>query len=408
MQQKTTQPQGVEGLITDEAIEAARRRIGIEMPQDRPGWEYADIDPIRNYSEGIGDLNPLYQDVEYARKTRWGDLVAHPTMMTQMGIANKKKLTPEERELGRGGGLAGVHSFYSGDDIEWFRPVLRGDRLTVRGGLAKVEPKGSRMTGTRSVHMTTDRVYHNQKGEIVGVRHTLQIRVERHNAREAGKYKDIQTQTYTTEDMARIDADYAKEEIRGANPRYWEDVVVGQELTPVVKGPWTATAYIVFCEGTGHRNEFHRAHSSAYQYRKRHPNAFPLTKYGFPDVIMRVHWEHEMARETGLPAYYDYGGERIAWLSHAVTDWMGDDGFLRWLHVELRRFCFYGDTMWIKGRVANKYVEEGEHIVELDLWAENQRGELTAPGKAKVLLPSRTAGPVKIPTRIPSDVSPYA
>ena len=28
-----------------------------------------------------------------------------------------------------------------------------------------------------------------------------------------------------------------REEIRGSNPRYWEDVAVGDELTPVIRGP---------------------------------------------------------------------------------------------------------------------------------------------------------------------------
>jgi hypothetical protein len=29
----------------------------------------------------------------------------------------------------------------------------------------------------------------------------------------------------------------------------------------------------------------------------------------------------------------------------------------------------------------------GEYLVDLDAWAENQRGEVTAPGKATVSLP---------------------
>ena len=208
--------------------------------------------------------------------------------------------------------------------------------------------------------------------------------------------------------MAKIDADYENEDIRGATPRYWEDVTVGEETTPVVKGPWCPTCYLVFAEGTGHRNAFHKAHSLAYEFRKRHPRAFPLNEYGFPDIIMRVHWDPVMARITGIPGCYDYGGERIGWIDHGVTNWMGDDGFLRKLSIQIRRFCVTGDTVWVKGKVTDKRVVDGEYQADLDMCAENQRGEMTASGKATVLLPSRVDGPVKIPVHIPENVSIFA
>jgi hypothetical protein len=242
----------------------------------------------------------------------------------------------------------------------------------------------------------------------VCVSRSLIIRTQRTKTRGLGKYRDVPIQTYTPEDIARIDADYEKEEIRGANPRYWEDATVGEEIIPVVKGPWCPTLYVVFAEGTGHRNQFHKAHSLAYEYRKQHPKAFPLNEYGFPDTIMRVHWDPKMAQITGLPGCYDFGGERIGWMEHGVTNWMGNDGFLRKLSVQIRRFCVTGDTIWIKGKVNDKHIGDGEYWVELDIWADNQRGETTAVGKASVLLPSRIDGPVKIPAKIPEDISIFA
>lgn len=394
-----------EGTVTPEDLAAARRRIGIEMPFPRPGHEYASLDGIRHYAEGIGDFNPLYRDAEYAKKTRWGALVAHPTMVLYMGVSEKKELTPEERERGEGGGLAGVHGFYSGEDLEWFQPIYEGDRLTVKGGPSKVEEHSSAFSG-RTFHLTRDRVFRNQRGELVGVARSMSVRAERYNIRDKGKYSDITTQTYTPEDIAKIDADYEREYIRGTEPRYWEDVVMGEEIVPVVKGPYTATCYLCFAEGTGPR-EYHRAHSVAYRYRKRHPRAWPPNDYGIPDTVARVHWEHDMARRTGLPAYYDFGGERIAWLSHGVTNWMGNDGLLRRLTVQIRRFCFFGDTMWIKGKVTEKLIQDDEYWVWLDVRAVNQRGEDTAFAKAAVLLPSRVAGPVKIPAKVPENLSIY-
>lgn len=402
----TTEFKDQDGQVTDADLAAARRRIGIEMPHGRPGQEYATIDSIRHFAEGLGDINQLYHDPEYARKTRWGKMIAHPTMMLIMGVSEKRQLTAEERERGKGGGLAGVHGFYSGDDIEWFRPIREGDRLTVKGGLARIDEHKSAFSGT-TWHFTSDEVYTNQNGEFVGVARHMSIRAERKNIRGKGKYSDLKIQTYTPEDMAKIDADYEREYIRGNEPRYWEDVQVGEEIVPVVKGPYTATSYICFAEGTGPRNQFHRCHSVMYQYRKRHPRAFPLTEYGFPDAVARVHWEHDMAHRTGLPAYYDYGGERIGWLSQGATNWMGNDGFLRKLKVSIRRFNFYGDTIWIRGKVTNKEIKDGEYWVWLDLVAVNQLGDNTAFAEAAVILPSRVAGPVKVPAHAPEGISIY-
>ena len=82
-----------------------------------------------------------------------------------------------------------------------------------------------------------------------------------------------------------------------------------------------------------------------------------------------------------IPMAYDLGGQRNAWIGQVITNWMGDDGFLKTLYCEYRRFNVYGDIQWIKGKVAKKYEQNGEHLVDLDVWSENQRGEVTAPEK---------------------------
>lgn len=396
-----------EGQITPEGIVALRKRIGIEIPSGRPGLEYATLDTIRNYAEGLGDRNMMFRDRNYAEKTRWKGLIAHPSMMLYMGVSEKKELTPEEKKMGSGGGLPGVHSFFSGIDYDWFQPIWDGDRLISRGGLVEVEEKPSHTAGT-SIHQWTDTVYWNQRGLLVGVAHKLSIRYERSKSRERRSHLDIPLHHYTKEEMAAIDADYENEEIRGANPRYWEDVNVGDETRPLVKGPWCISCFLVWQTGTGQRSEFYRSHSLQYAYRKRHPAAFPLNEFGFPDIVARVHWDPAMARVTGQPHAYDQGGERISWISHAVTNWMGDDGFMRRLSVRLRRFVYTGDVVRIKGKVVDKYIKDGEHFVELEITAMNQKGENVAPSKAWVLLPSRINGPVKIPTNIPKRVSMFA
>ena len=77
---------------------------------------------------------------------------------------------------------------------------------------------------------------------------------------------------------------------------------------------------------------------------------------------------------------------------------MGDDAWLWKLSCELRLFNYVGDATRLGGRVARKYLAEGDRpAVDLEIWGRNQRGEVTCPGQATVLLPSRDRGAVRLP-----------
>ena len=98
------------------------------------------------------------------------------------------------------------------------------------------------------------------------------------------------------------------------------------------------------------------------------------------------------------PITYDYGRMRETWLIHLCTDWMGDDAWLWKLECEFRKFNYVGDTQWLRGHVVRKYSADGDRpAVDVDLTAENQRGEVTTPGRATILLPSLEHGAVRLP-----------
>jgi hypothetical protein len=111
---------------------------------------------------------------------------------------------------------------------------------------------------------------------------------------------------------------------------------------------------------------------------------------GVLEPSVRVHEDIATARAAGLPAPYDVGIQRHQWLFHLLTNWAGDAGFVKRCRAEYRRFNFYGDVQTLSGEVVDKRVDEdGDHVVELKVWARNQRDELTMPGTALVALPSR-------------------
>ena len=52
---------------------------------------------------------------------------------------------------------------------------------------------------------------------------------------------------------------------------------------------------------------------------------------------------------------------------------------------------------WLRGTVTRKAMFDGRPGVELDISATNPRGEVTTPGHATILLPSREHGAVRLP-----------
>jgi hypothetical protein len=102
-----------------------------------------------------------------------------------------------------------------------------------------------------------------------------------------------------------------------------------------------------------------------------------------------VHWEEDFALEVGAPGAYDYGPERNSWLTHHLTNWMGDDGFLRRSHCKIRRHNPEGDMLFITGKVARKFEQDGRFLVEIEQEGRNQDNELSVIGTGVVELPSR-------------------
>ena len=91
----------------------------------------------------------------------------------------------------------------------------------------------------------------------------------------------------------------------------------------MVKGPMTVTGFIAFAQGWG--GLYIRANKLAWKQLQKHPGLGIPNKFGIPDVPERVHWEDDLATLVGTPAAYDYGPERCSWMSHHLTNWMGDD-----------------------------------------------------------------------------------
>ncbi len=355
---------------------------------------------IRNFAYSYGDDNPLFTDPGYGPRTRWGSQVAPQIMAAVLNAPLRGDRLPKEL---RGGSYRGIHAFVSGGTWDWYRPIYPGDTLYSFSGLESVQEKTSEFAGRSVIRVLRD-VKINQRAEVVGVYRTLVIYTERKKAREKGKYSSIPEPSYTKDDIAALDEVYAAEKVRGGEPRYWEDVVVGEDMGRMAKGPLTTTDMVVFHAGgygfvpyglkTGRMN---------YQNRLRIPAFYIDNEYGVPDVAQRVHWDNEWAKAIGNPRAYDYGVLRECWIHHFLTDWMGDGAFVVRQHDEIRKFNYQGDIQYLTGKVEGKRQEDGLMLVDVAVEVRNQRGETTAQADATISMPSREHGAAMTP-EVPQDL----
>jgi hypothetical protein len=200
--------------------------------------------------------------------------------------------------------------------------------------------------------------------------------VARLNAHANTEMEEIPT--YTKQQMEEIYAAQDAEEICGATPRYWEDVRVGDELQPVVRGPY---------------NEIEKAawHAGGHAHN-------------LSDRLNRIIWKKVPWAETrmayGVAAVkrtFAVGQQLEAWRFILLTNWMGDDGFLWKFSAQIRRFVMVRDTTWVKGKVVKKYIDDGKCCVDIDVRNVMQTGAVSVTGGATIILPSRIHGPVVYP-----------
>ena len=149
---------------------------------------------------------------------------------------------------------------------------------------------------------------------------------------------------------------------------YWEDVKVDDEVTPLAKVA-TTQMLVKFAGASGDFN--------------------PL------------HYEDTFAASQGVGRPIIHGQLKRAWLVQLVTDWIRAEGFLKKFSCRFRAIDYprlmktwsepqEGETWWCKGKVTKKYIEDGEHCVDCNIWVENGKGEVTTPGSATVVLPSKS------------------
>ncbi len=368
-----------EAEITEELIEEMKKRRGKKLyVEDVLFHDRATKRAIERFADAIGDPNPLWRDREYARNTIYGDIVAPPSWI--LSVLSGVQF-----------GWKGLAGFHISTEIKFFRPIMLDDVLSCESVYVGFEgPKKSRFAGKVVIDTFRER-YFNQKGELIAVSIRKILRAERKSARVRSYYEGIKLpHPWKEDELKKIEEEVMNVKIRGSEIRYWEDVKVGEELPDLVKGP-IGIMDIISAISVGLAPARICGQAVALEeYRKRPAWAFRDPETGAMEPLLAVHYNKEAAKAMGLPYPYDLGPQRQCWYIQHITNWMGDDGWLKSCSAEYRRFVFLSDVIRFKGKVTRKYVdEEGEPVVEIETNTYNQRGENVLIGKATVVLPSK-------------------
>jgi len=140
---------------------------------------------------------------------------------------------------------------------------------------------------------------------------------------------------------------------------YFEDVELGQALPALRKGP---------------------------------VEQIQLTRYaGASGDFNPIHQDEAFARAAGMGGVFAHGMLSMGFVAQSVTDWLGVAS-LQKLAVRFAGLVRLGDVVTCRGTVvAKRPAKNGEEpsLVELELWAENQKGEKVVTGRATAALLSR-------------------
>ena len=139
---------------------------------------------------------------------------------------------------------------------------------------------------------------------------------------------------------------------------FFEDVHIGDEIPALVKEPITEVQIVKYAGASGDYNPLHVVHSFG-------------ERAGYGGVIA-------------------HGMLIMGFLAQMVTDWLHDN-FVKNIGVNFKAVSKPGDTITCRGKVINKFEEDNQNLVEIEMIAINQREEKVATGSVIAILPLKSS-----------------
>jgi len=137
-------------LITEELM----AKIGME---GEPREYEVERGMIKRFAQAIDDQNPLWQDEEYARKSKYGNIIAPPTFIAATGFEQFMEETLA---------LASFTTLLHGKtELECYQPIRLKEIITITTKITDIRQRQGK--AGKVVFITFATTYKNQKQEPV-------------------------------------------------------------------------------------------------------------------------------------------------------------------------------------------------------------------------------------------------
>src|SRR5438445_9978738 len=138
---------------------------------------------------------------------------------------------------------------------------------------------------------------------------------------------------------------------RGASTPPYEDLQVGDRLTPLVLPSLTRLTLALYCGASGDHNP--------------------------------IHVDIDFAKSAGMPDVFAHGMLSAAWLGRLLTNWVPQSA-IRSLDVRFAAITQVGERITCTGEVAEKFEHDGVRLARVKLATKNEHGETKLSGQALV------------------------
>jgi acyl dehydratase len=369
------------GKGVDDFVRDSVQLIGQEATDVLPGADVADWLNIRRFCAALGDPNPLYKDPSSGLATKYNSMIAPNTFVYAIRTPNSTAAYSQKDY--------GVAPFFARGTTSWVDIIRVGDRL--KSSIRVADVREGAGNHRRTAEVVSEVEYRNSYGGLIGGA-TGVVALYPYDRERGELLLERDIHQYSDAEIRRIERDLAAVVTpRGKQPRYWDEVSVGETLPQLVKGPVSLAdmmAWVIAeAKDMGLGSIVYRDLIEKFPGRIR---TNPTTDWPYWDADQEFE-DILSSRSLGFKMPVTRGQQRVCLAAQICTSWMGDDGFLRRLDVSLPTHWVYGDTMWLTGVVAQKRTEqlgrETYFAADVSITGTNQLGENILTGTATVYLP---------------------
>lgn len=378
------------------------RRVG-DLVGGGQLWEPCAKSDIRRWVMAMDYVNPLHWDQDFARSTKFGDIIAPQSMAVALDFGHGV----QPACVGR---IPGSHLIFGGEEWWWYGTHIRpGDKLYQERRFYDYKLADTKFAGP-TMFSRGDTIHRNQHGNLIAKARSTAIRYLAAEAEKRGLYDGLvgEVKRWTSEelkDINQIRRTWFLSNREGKSPHF-EEVQVGNKIPRRVIGPHSiasfTTEYRAFVfniwggyhwvtpqgvedpwvnQDAGWLDEF----SWDYEAAKTDPRAADGLYVG----PSRGHIDDSKASKVGMSRAYGYGATMAAWNTDYLAFWAGHDGMVRHAKSDFRSPAFEGDVTFIEGEVVDKIENSqwGFPVVQVKVRMTDQNGKTMVSSLNEVELP---------------------